>query len=293
LVTLACSVSYNDGDDESDANKLQLTQQIMQITQTAVSAAQNQLAPVTDSNSQQDTNDGSSNSSSSVGDEGNDDCYAIEFLSETAPNGTNYLPGEDFSKSWTIRNAGDCEWTEDFTIDFFSGDRMGGGYSTKLGRTVAPGETAIFTVTLTAPDNAGDYTGRWQISTEKGDKVGWFTVTITVLATQAGPGFLEIVDASFPFANEHVSITCPGTVNITANITTNAAGTLNCTWSNSSQANGAQVTQSVTFASAETQTLSYVVGPIESSNKFEVDFYCEWEGMRWDYGLMPLFVNCY
>lgn len=293
LVALACSVSFNDGDDETEALKAQLTQQSMQITQTIAPAGHNKPVPIPDSDNQQDASDGSSNSSSSDG----DGVYALKFLSEDTPGGTNYLPGDSFTKSWTIRNDGDFEWTKDFTIDFSSGERMGGAYSTKLGRAVAPGETIILTVTLTAPDNAGDYTGRWQVSTDKGVQIGLMSVKITVLAVlapqpQAGPGFLEIVDASFPWAYDDVSLTCPDTVNVTANITTNGAGTLSCTWSNSSQADGDQITQSVTFAGAETQTLSYVVGPIGSSDVYQVDFYCEWEGMRWDYGLMPLFVNC-
>jgi len=293
LVTLACSISLNNGDDESDANMLKLTQQSIQITQATTTAGHNKPVPVADSGGQQDASDGSSNSSSSDG----EGVYALKFLSEDSPGGTNYLPGEDFTKSWTIRNDGNYKWAEDFTIDFSSGERMGGAYSTKLGRAVAPGETIILTVTLTAPDNAGDYTGNWQISTDKGAQIGLIPVKITVLAVlapqpQAGPGFFEIVDASFPFAYEDVSLNCPDSVNVTANITTNGAGTLICTWSNSSQANGAQVTQSITFAGAETQTVGYVVGPIGYSDIYEVDFYCEWEGSRWDYGLMPLFVNC-
>jgi hypothetical protein len=291
LVTLACSVSFDGGDDddETEALKMQLTQQSMLITQTAMSAAHNKPAPATDSGGQPSTGDNITSPNSSV----DDGVYAIKFLSETIPDGTFYWPGESFTKTWTIRNAGDFEWTKDFTLDFVNGSRMSGASSTKLGRTVNPGETITLSVALTAPDDPGDYTARWQVSTEKGVEIGWISVKITVGAPQAGPGFLT-VDASFPFANTAVNLACPGTVNVTANITTNTAATLSCTWINSSQANGGQVTQLVTFAGAETQTISYVVGPIGYSDTYEVHLFIEdFDNPKQEYGPMYLHVNCY
>ena len=289
LVMLACSITF-DKDGETEAPNAQVPQQPLQTTSPS---GHNKPVPVPDSGSQPGTGDGSSNSSS----ENDKESYAFKFISDGSPSGTTYQPGEVFTRSWTIRNDGNTKWAEDFTIDFSSGERMGGAYSTKIGREVAPGETIILTVTLTAPASAGDYTGNWQISTDKGVQIGLISVKITVQAAsapqyQAGPGFLDIVDASFPWAYDDVSLNCPDSVNITAHITTNGAGTLICTWSNSSQANGNQVTQSVTFSGAETKTLNYTVGPIGSSDIYQVDFYCEWEGMRWNYGLMPLYVNC-
>ena len=85
---------------------------------------------------------------------------------------------------------------------------------------------------------------------------------------------------------------CPDSVDVTANVTTNTAATLTCTWLNSSQADGGQITQDVTFTGAMTRTITYTVGPIGSSGTYDVHFYCENEGKQWDYGPMPIYVTC-
>ncbi len=289
LVTLACSVSSNDGGDESNADKLQLTQQIMQITQTAISSKHNKPIAVQDSGRIPDSNDDGSNPSSSGGE---DNGSALIILSATIPDGTSFWPGDSFTKTWTIRNDGDFEWGKDFTLDFVSGNFMTGGSPAKLGRTVTPGETIDLSADLTAPNDPGDYTASWQISTEKGEKVGLVSVKITVGEFRAGPGFLT-VDVSFPFANTAVNLACPGTVNVTAIITTNTAANLSCTWTNSSQANGGQVTQIVTFDGAETQTINYQVGPIGYSDTYLVHFTVDdFDNPKWEYGPMPIQVTC-
>ena len=218
--------------------------------------------------------------------------YAFKLLSETIPDGTFYTPGERFTKTWTIRNDSDSAWNKDFTLDFVNGDRMSGTASTKLVNAVDTSATVTLSVDLIAPNVPGQYTAHWQVSTDKGAEVGSLSVAITVGENQAGPGFLT-VDVTFPFANKSVNMACPGSVDVTANVTTNTAGTLTCTWLNSSQANGGQITQNVTFAGAGTKTIGYTVGPIGYSDTYDVHFYCENEGMRWDYGPIPIYVTCY
>jgi len=164
MVTLACKVHSNDRDNEPDANILQPTQQIMQITQTIMSTEHKKPVPVPDSGGIQETNDGSGNPISSDSENNVDGGYALKLLGETIPDGTRFWFGNGFTKTWTARNTGDLEWTEDFTLDFVNGYRMNGASSTKLGRTVNPGETITLSVDLTPPNDPGDYTARWHFS---------------------------------------------------------------------------------------------------------------------------------
>lgn len=99
-------------------------------------------------------------------------CLYATFISETIPDGTKFSPGESFTKTWTVRNDGTCDWNTDYKLIFKSGNRMGGPSDQKFGKEVDPGEKITFSIDLTAPDEAGTYTGVWWFQTHKGVKFG-------------------------------------------------------------------------------------------------------------------------
>jgi hypothetical protein len=83
---------------------------------------------------------------------------------------------------------------------FVGGEQMGAAPAVPLGRTVAPGETADLSVTLTAPAAAGTYHGSWRLRNGQGVTFGidnsvdgTFWVEITVAAP--APGAEERVNA--------------------------------------------------------------------------------------------------
>jgi hypothetical protein len=116
------------------------------------------------------------------GDNGDEeDCNRSKFVSETIPDHTDFEPGEKFTKSWTVRNEGTCTWTTDYTFRFTQGDRIDGPKTINLPHNVAPGETITIEIDLTAPDNPGTYTGRWEFFDEQGDSFGWYSVVIDVV----------------------------------------------------------------------------------------------------------------
>ena len=107
-------------------------------------------------------------------------CLFAAFVSETIPDGTKFSPGESFTKSWTLKNTGTCDWNTDYRISFKSGDQMGAADFVKISEETDPGETIKISVDMVAPDKAGKYKGYWQMETHKGVKVGQVWVQIVV-----------------------------------------------------------------------------------------------------------------
>ncbi len=115
------------------------------------------------------------------------------FVSETVPDGTIFLPGDTFTKTWTLRNTGTCVWTTDYALVFKEGDRMGGVSPQALPQEVQPGQEITLRLALTAPDAPGTYRGHWWLRNAAGQTFGLgeqadvaFWVEIQVAETSGG-----------------------------------------------------------------------------------------------------------
>jgi len=101
-----------------------------------------------------------------------DPCLLAAFVSETIPDGTEFSPGESFTKTWTFKNAGTCDWNDEYQVIFVKGDQMGGPDEQDIPAETDPGETVKIEMDLTAPSDEGTYQGYWQFETNKGVKFG-------------------------------------------------------------------------------------------------------------------------
>jgi hypothetical protein len=90
----------------------------------------------------------------------------------TIPDDTVLQPGEEFVKSWRLRNSGTCPWTIEYSLMFVGGDVIPGPESVPLSGPVVPEQSVDLSVTLTAPDTVGTYRANWQISDAVGDPFG-------------------------------------------------------------------------------------------------------------------------
>lgn len=94
-------------------------------------------------------------------------CDVGQFIKDvTIPDGTTFAPGETFTKTWRIRNAGTCTWSG-YALVFDSGDAMNGASPIAIG-TVGPGQEVDVSVNLTAPATSGSYRGYWRIRNASG-----------------------------------------------------------------------------------------------------------------------------
>jgi hypothetical protein len=81
----------------------------------------------------------------------------------TVPDGTEMTPGQDFVKTWRIRNTGSCTWGTGYTVIYAFGERMS-GVAEPITGAVAPGEEAEVSVRLKAPDATGQYSSTWRMA---------------------------------------------------------------------------------------------------------------------------------
>ena len=99
-------------------------------------------------------------------------CYGLSFVSDvTIADNTPVTPGQSFTKTWKVKNAGSCAWDAGFKFAFVSGEAMGGTTYT-LPSSVAAGAVTDVSVTMTAPNKTGTLRGDWRMSTASGQFFG-------------------------------------------------------------------------------------------------------------------------
>lgn len=100
-------------------------------------------------------------------------CNRATFVRDvTVPDGSEFRPGADFTKTWQLRNTGACTWSRGYALVFEAGDRMSGAESQPLEREVIPGESIDLALALEAPENVGDYRGLWKLRSGGGERFG-------------------------------------------------------------------------------------------------------------------------
>lgn len=108
-------------------------------------------------------------------------CDAMGFVSDvTVPDGSDFAPDAEFTKTWRLRNTGTCSWSTSYALVFSSGNSMSGPASQGLPSSVAPNATIDVSVDLKAPSSQGTYTGYWALRNASGQNFGSFYVIIDV-----------------------------------------------------------------------------------------------------------------
>ena len=108
-------------------------------------------------------------------------CYDATLVSDvTIPDGTEFKPGDAFTKTWEIKNSGTCDWNKNFKITFIGGNLFGSD-TTKIRKFVGSGDTVNISLQMVAPSGSGSATSSWQIADDSGNVFGQiFTVQIVL-----------------------------------------------------------------------------------------------------------------
>ena len=91
----------------------------------------------------------------------------------TIPDDTKVQPGQAFTKIWRLQNAGNCAWTNAYSVGLFSGEAMTLQVAAPLPHQVAPGASVDIAVDMVAPQAPGTYQGNWKLKNAQG---GWFGI---------------------------------------------------------------------------------------------------------------------
>ncbi|HEY3445109.1 MAG TPA: NBR1-Ig-like domain-containing protein [Myxococcales bacterium] len=93
------------------------------------------------------------------------DVDIASLMSETIDEGTAFVAGASFTKTWTFMNGGTSTWSKagGYRFVFLRGDLMTAPTAVDLGasETVGPTKTKIWSVTMKAPATAGTYRAYW------------------------------------------------------------------------------------------------------------------------------------
>lgn len=134
-------------------------------------------------------------------------CYLASFVSDvTIPDGSSFMAGEIFVKTWRVKNAGSCTWSTGYKIYFLSGNAMSAPASVNFPKSVKPGETVDLSVTMVAPGNTGDYSGNWMLSAQDGTVFGvglGNNVPLTIKIKVASVPNVNDANAIYDFVKNH------------------------------------------------------------------------------------------
>jgi hypothetical protein len=79
------------------------------------------------------------------------------------PDNTVMSPGQDFVKTWKIKNIGSCTWDAGYKLVFSYGDDELKGEAQPLSAAIAPQQEVEVSVQFTAPTLPGTYTSYWTL----------------------------------------------------------------------------------------------------------------------------------
>lgn len=100
----------------------------------------------------------------------------------TIPDGTVMRAGQEFNKTWRVRNTGTTTWGTGHKIVFAKDDPMGAAQEFALPRSsIVPGDTADITVKLTAPTSTGTHRSTWQMRAPDGQMADYTMFTEIVV----------------------------------------------------------------------------------------------------------------
>ncbi len=110
-------------------------------------------------------------------------CDNLVFISDaTYPDGAVVTVGQEFVKTWKVKNTGSCTWTTGYRIiNANYGEKMG-GLPTALTAEVLPNTEAEISITLKAPSKPGTYSGYWRLTNNNGYTFG--TILTVVILVQ-------------------------------------------------------------------------------------------------------------
>ncbi len=103
-------------------------------------------------------------------------CDQAAFIRDvTVPDGTFFHPNTVFTKTWELKNVGSCTWNSNYALVFQEGNTMKAVATKPLvaaNTTVAPNQTVLISVEMTAPGSTGKVESLWKLKNSNGETFG-------------------------------------------------------------------------------------------------------------------------
>ncbi|MBN1303152.1 MAG: hypothetical protein JXA13_01860 [Anaerolineales bacterium] len=90
-------------------------------------------------------------------------CLGLVFVEDiTIDDNTRIQPGEKFTKTWLVKNSGNCNWESGYQFRHIGGDPLNGVTYT-LPQVVSPNSQIEISIEMTAPTTPGSYQSSWKM----------------------------------------------------------------------------------------------------------------------------------
>lgn len=100
-------------------------------------------------------------------------CDRARFVKDvTVPDNTVFQPGENFTKTWRLRNVGECTWGEGYALVFVGGEPLTVTTRVPLPTIAKSDQTIDISVEMVAPPNGGTFRSNWKLSNSAGQVFG-------------------------------------------------------------------------------------------------------------------------
>jgi len=86
----------------------------------------------------------------------------------TIPDGTQMTPGQQFVKTWKIKNDGICTWGSGYKMVYAGYTDQMSGVAQPLNGVIGPGQEVEVSVQFKAPTKAGEYVSAWTMQNAAG-----------------------------------------------------------------------------------------------------------------------------
>jgi len=94
--------------------------------------------------------------------------YDILTVDVNVPDNTIMSPGQDFIKTWLVKNTGACPWGAGYVLVYADySDDMDGQFIA-MTEVIQPGQEVEVSVQFKAPEQAGEYLSAWTMRNPQG-----------------------------------------------------------------------------------------------------------------------------
>ncbi|MBK8428145.1 MAG: hypothetical protein IPL27_20255 [Lewinellaceae bacterium] len=97
--------------------------------------------------------------------------FDLATVDVTILDGSPMTPGQEFVKTWKIKNTGNCSWGDGYSLTYSYGERMD-GVPVPIGTVVQTDQEVDVSVNFKAPTAIGEYTSAWQMTNAQGIPFG-------------------------------------------------------------------------------------------------------------------------
>jgi uncharacterized protein YkwD len=113
------------------------------------------------------------------------DNKAAFYADVSIPDGTQFVPGQAFTKTWRVKNAGTCDWNG-YTLVYQDGNPLGAPTIVPVPGTVTAGKIVDLSVKMAAPQSPGGYYSNWLLAGSDGSTFGTGAAKNGLLWTKIG-----------------------------------------------------------------------------------------------------------